>query len=402
MKVNYSIYMLNNFFNKSMKIMSENFLDKLQKGKLLVTFPDYTERLFIGRQKGYEANIKLNNYKIFSKLTRKAATGLAESYMDGDFETKDLSKLLLFSRDNESDFLKNKKNFIVDYCVKFKHFLNENTKKKSKKNIEYHYDLGNKFYEHWLDQSMTYSSAIFSPNNDNLYNAQINKYNQIAKPMNLSENSTLLEIGCGWGGFSTYVAKNYKSKVKAITISKEQYEYASQRISKEGLNEKISIEMRDYRDINEKYSNIASIEMFEAVGKKYWITFLDKIKNSLLSEGVASLQIITINEIMADKYQSNPDFIQQYIFPGGVLPSKSQLKNISSDIGLSFIELQNFKNSYAKTLQIWNDKFQISWPEIASQGFSLRFKKMWEYYLSYCEVGFLTGATDVSHFIIKK
>ena len=249
---------------------------------------------------------------------------------------------------------------------------------------------------------MTYSSAIFSPNNDNLYNAQINKYNQIAKPMNLSENSTLLEIGCGWGGFSTYVAKNYKSKVKAITISKEQYEYASQRISKEGLNEKISIEMRDYRDINEKYSNIASIEMFEAVGKKYWITFLDKIKNSLLSEGVASLQIITINEIMADKYQSNPDFIQQYIFPGGVLPSKSQLKNISSDIGLSFIELQNFKNSYAKTLQIWNDKFQTSWPEIASQGFSLRFKKMWEYYLSYCDVGFLTGATDVSHFVIKK
>jgi cyclopropane-fatty-acyl-phospholipid synthase len=310
-----------------MKIMSENFLDKLQKGKLLVTYPDYTERLFIGRQKGYEANIKLNNYKIFSKLTRKAATGLAESYMDGDFETKDLSKLLLFSRDNESDFLKNKKNFIVDYCIKFKHFLNENTKKKSKKNIEYHYDLGNKFYEHWLDQSMTYSSAIFSPNNDNLYNAQINKYNQIAKPMNLSENSTLLEIGCGGGGFSTYIAKNYKSKVKAITISKEQYEYASQRVSKEGLNEKISIEMRDYRDINEKYSNIASIEMFEAVGKKYWITFLDKIKNSLLSEGVASLQIITINEIMADKYQSNPDFIQQYIFPGGVLPSKNQLNS---------------------------------------------------------------------------
>ena len=395
--------MFNYYFNKSMEKICDNFLNRISKGKLIVTYSDNNKKIFYGKKIGHEADIKFNNYKLFSKLLKKGPTGLAESYMDGDFETSNLSKLLLLGYENESDYLKNKnKNIFLNYVVKFKHYLNENTKVKSKKNIKYHYDLGNDFYKYWLDQSMTYSSAIFNNKNFDLYNAQINKYEQIAKPMYLNENSNLLEIGCGWGGFSTYVAKKYKTKIKAITISKEQFDFASKKISKEGLNEMISLEMRDYRDIKEKYSNIASIEMFEAVGKKYWGTFLNTIKSTLVPEGIASLQIITINDEKAEFYQNNPDFIQQYIFPGGVLPSKRQLKKITSEIGLSFIELQNYKNSYAKTLQIWNNKFQNSWPEIASQGFSIRFKKMWEYYLSYCETGFLTGATDVSQFIIKK
>jgi len=394
---------IDKYFNKSMRKIADNFLCKLKKGTLEVTYPNQEKKIFFASKCGYKADIKLNNFNLFSKLLRKGSTGLAESYMDGDFYSENLSNLLLFGFDNESDLLINRTHTsIIDYYIKFRHFLNQNTKVKSKKNIKKHYDLGNNFYKHWLDQSMTYSSAIFSDNNYNLHDAQINKYKNIARPLFLNENSTLLEVGCGWGGFSIYVAKNYQSKVKAITISKEQFEFASQRISDEGLNEKISIEMRDYRDIDEKYSSIASIEMFEAVGKKYWKTFLNKIKDSLISEGIASLQIITIDDIRANKYQNNPDFIQQYIFPGGVLPSKRQLMNISSEIGISFAELQNFKKSYAKTLQIWNNKFQKTWPEIAAQGFSLRFKKMWEYYLAYCEVGFLSGATDVSQFIIKK
>jgi cyclopropane-fatty-acyl-phospholipid synthase len=394
--------LFNNYFNQSLKKISDNFLCKLSKGRLSVTYPDNKQRKFIGEKKGYEADIKFNNYKLFNKLIRKGSIGFAESYMDGDFETNNLSRLLLFGFDNETNYVDNKKNLIINFYIRLKHYFNENTKNKSKKNIKYHYDLGNDFYKHWLDKSMTYSSAIFSDKDSSLFDAQINKYDQIVKPMNLNENSNLLEIGCGWGGFSSYVAKKYKTKVKAITISKEQYDFASKYISQEGLNEKVSIEMKDYRDVNEKYTNIASIEMFEAVGKKYWETFLETLKKSLLKEGIASLQIITINENKVDKYQNNPDFIQQYIFPGGILPSKNQLNIISNDIGLSFIEVQNFKHSYAKTLQIWNDEFQSSWPDIASQGFSLRFKKMWEYYLSYCEVGFLTGATDVSQFIIKK
>jgi len=392
-----------NYINNSMKKIANNFLKKNKKGILNVTYPNGTKKEFIGINSGYTANIKFNNYKLFSKLLRKGTTGFAESYMDGDFETNNLSKLLLFGYDNESDYLENKKGkSFIKYYINFKHYLNENTKSNSRKNISYHYDLGNNFYKHWLDQSMTYSSAIFPKKNDDLFNAQINKYEEIAKPFQLNENSNLLDIGCGWGGFSTYVAKNYGSKVKAITISKEQHDFTAQRIFNEGLNEKVKVEMKDYREINGKYSNIASIEMFEAVGKKYWGTFLYTIKNSLSKDGTASLQIITINDDKAENYQNNPDFIQQYIFPGGVLPSKKQLTNIANQIGLSFIELQNFKNSYAKTLQIWNNKFQLAWPNIASQGFSLRFKKMWEYYLSYCEAGFVSGSTDVSQFIVKK
>ena len=393
---------INQYFDHSMKKISYNFLIKLRKGKLSVIYPDGVKNFFTADLSGHEADIKLNNYKLFSKVIRKGAIGFAESYMDGDFETNNLSKLMLFGHDNESYFLDNKKNLIINYYIRFKHYLNENTKSKSKKNIEYHYDLGNNFYKHWLDQSMTYSSAIFPDKNQNLFDAQINKFDEIVKPMKLNENSNLLEIGCGWGGFSSHVAKKYKAKVKAITISKAQFEFASQRILREGLNEKVTIEMRDYRDINDNYSNIASIEMFEAVGKKYWGTYLNALKKSLVPDGLASLQIITIKDDRAEEYQNNPDFIQQYIFPGGVLPSKKQLKKITNDLGLSFIELQNFKNSYAKTLQIWNEKFQNAWPDIATQGFSLRFKKMWEYYLSYSETGFLNGATDVSQFIIKK
>ena len=391
------------YFNQSVRKMAHKFFFRLSKGKLNVIYPNGDKQSFFGTKSGYEADIKLNNFKLFSKLLRKGAVGFAESYMDGDFHSSNLSNLLLFGFENESDFLKNiNKNSFLEYYVKLRHYFNQNTKIKSKKNIKFHYDLGNNFYKQWLDQTMTYSSAICHAKNIDLYDGQINKYEQIVKPMHLNENSTLLEIGCGWGGFSTYVAKKYKSKIKAITISKAQFDYTSQRIKNEGLNEMVSVEMQDYRDIDKVYSNIASIEMFEAVGKEYWSTFLETVKKSLTAEGLASLQIITINHDKAYKYQQNPDFIQQYIFPGGVLPSKIQLKKITNELGISLIEVQNFKNSYAKTLQIWNNKFQNSWPEIANQGFSIRFKKMWEYYLSYCEVGFLTGATDVSQFILKK
>ena len=392
------------YFNQSIKKIADNFFLKIKKGKLNVFYPNGDQHLFSGSINGYEAHIKLNNFKLFSKLLRKGAVGFAESYMDGDFNSSNLSNLLLFGFDNESDFLKNmNKNSVLEYYVKIRHYLNQNTKVKSKKNIKSHYDLGNDFYKQWLDQTMTYSSAIFPEKNYNLYDAQIHKYEQIAKPMQLNENSSLLEIGCGWGGFSTYIAKTYKSKVKAITISKAQFEYTSQRVKNEGLNEMVSVEMQDYRDVNRTYSNIASIEMFEAVGKEYWETFIETIKKSLNNQGLASLQIITICDDKALYYQKNPDFIQQYIFPGGVLPSKTQLKKLTRDKGLLFIEEQSFKNSYAKTLNLWNYKFQKAWPNISvQQGFPLRFKKMWEYYLTYCEVGFLTGTTDVSHFILKK
>ena len=394
---------MDNYFNFYLQKIANNFLNKIEYGSIHVRYPSQKIIEYNSQKPGYIAHINLNNFKLFLKLFKKGSVGFAESYMDGDFESSNLLNLLLFANQNEASFLKKKKaRLIYDYFIKLKHYLNENTKLKSKENIRYHYDLGNNFYKYWLDNSMTYSSALFHKNENNLYKAQINKYKGIAEPLQLNENSTLLEIGCGWGGFSTYIAKNYKSKVKAITISKEQFDFTSKKIFTEGLNDKITLEMKDYRDINEKFTNIASIEMFEAVGKKYWRTFFSKIKNSLLDNGIASFQIISIHDEKAFDYQKNPDFIQQYIFPGGVLPSKKQLKKLTTELGLGFEEYVSFKQSYAKTLNLWNKKFQNSWSKIEQEGFNIRFKKMWEYYLSYCEAGFLSGATDVSQFVIKK
>lgn len=226
---------IDNYLRDSFRKIADNLLSKVKLGNLSVTYPDGEKKNFSGDRSGYIVDIQFNNYKLFTKLLHKGATGLAESYMDGDFDTKDLSKLLLFCYENESYFLKGKNKYLIlDYYIKFKHYLNENTKSKSKKNISYHYDLGNDFYKHWLDKSMTYSSAIFSSTNSDLFEAQINKYKEIAKPLNLNENSTLLEIGCGWGGFATFIAKNYGANVTAITISKEQYNFASKKILMRG------------------------------------------------------------------------------------------------------------------------------------------------------------------------
>lgn len=263
-------------------------------------------------------------------------------------------------------------------------------------------DLGNSFYDKWLDKSMTYSSAFFEKEDQNLFDAQLNKYHKISKALNLNENSKVLEIGCGWGGFSAYVAKNFKSKIDAITISKAQFEYASKNIQKEGLGEKVSIKFKDYRDIESHYTNIASIEMFEAVGKKYWETYFNIVRNSLVNSGKAALQVITIDEKRSFNYQNQPDFIQQYIFPGGMLPTKIELSEINQKVGLNFKEIKSFGLSYAKTLKLWNNQFQSSWHDLVKLGFNDRFKRMWEFYLAYCETGFISKTTDVSHFLINK
>ncbi len=394
---------VNDKFQQSFEIVAEKFLSKIRFGELIVTFPSGVTKSFKGTNGDEIADLKLHNYKFFSKIFKRKSIGFAESYMDGDFSTSDLTKLLLISYKNEKYFLHNlKSNIFFNIYSKFKHFLNENTKKQSKKNIEYHYDLGNSFYDKWLDQSMTYSSAYFDKDNQNLYDAQISKYHQIAKSLNLNENSKVLEIGCGWGGFSSYIAKNFKSKIDAITISKEQFEYASSKIQQEGLGEKVSIKYSDYRDVDNKYSNIASIEMFEAVGKKYWEKYFSIVKKSLGDSGKAVLQIITIDDQRAINYHRQPDFIQQYIFPGGMLPTKKNLKEINYKVGLEFKEIKSFGLSYAKTLNLWNQQFQNSWEELVQLGFNVRFKRMWEYYLSYCETGFLSKSTDVSHFLINR
>tara|TARA_Y100000590_G_C15746547_1_gene1022261 strand:+ start:7549 stop:8739 length:1191 start_codon:yes stop_codon:yes gene_type:complete len=393
---------LSNFFSISLENFVNKIFDQTQYGSLLVYFPSGQLKIYKGNKEGVNADIKFNNFLVVSKFLKKGPVGFAESYMDEDFTTTNLKNLLIFTEINKSCYLDFQKgNWFYRFVSKAGHYLNQNTISKSKKNISYHYDLGNRFYELWLDESMTYSSGFFELNSDNLLNAQINKYKKIIEPMNLNENSKILEIGCGWGGFSSYVAKKFGSKIDAITISKEQFEYTLKKIYKEGLNEKVKVYLQDYRDINNKYDKIVSIEMFEAVGIKYWPVYFRKIKNSLKDNGIAALQIITINEKKRKYYQNNPDFIQQYIFPGGVLPSKKQLYQLTENLGFKLFEINSFGKSYANTLNLWNEQFQNEWNQIAEQGYSKRFKRMWEYYLSYCEAGFLTKATDVSHFLLK-
>ena len=390
-------------FQNSIENITKSFFSKIYYGSIKVTFPSGNIAIFKGQKEGYSADIKIFNYKFVSKIFKKKSVGLAESYIDGYFSTSNLTELLLLAFQNEEHFLNNiKANWLYSTYSKLSHYLKENNKKQSKKNIKFHYDLGNDFYNKWLDKSMTYSSAFFDKDNLDLYEAQINKYSKVAEALSLNENSNLLEIGCGWGGFSSFAAKNYKSKVDAITISKEQFEFTSNIIQKEGLNEKVKVIFKDYRDINKKYSNIASIEMFEAVGKKYWDRYFEVVKNSLINGGNAALQIITINENRAMSYQNQPDFIQQYIFPGGMLPSKKQLNDINNQAGLKCRELLSFGKSYAKTLSLWNVKFQSSWHDLSNMGFNLKFKRMWEFYLSYCETGFISKSTDVSHFLVNK
>ncbi len=396
------MYNFNNILNLSIEKIAIKLFQKTIYGNLTVFFPSKNYYFFKGKELGVDAVIQLNNFSLIKKILTKGAIGFAESYMDGDFSTKDLKNLLVFAENNRSAFLSfsNEKKLNKIYR-KIKHYFNQNTISQARKNIKYHYDLGNNFYELWLDETMTYSSGFFSKYNEDLLTSQINKYKKIIEPMNISEKSSILEIGCGWGGFSTFVAKNFNAKIDAITISREQFEYTSKKILKEGLNEKINVKLQDYRNINKKYNNIISIEMFEAVGKKYWPTYFKKIKENLLDNGKAVFQIITISENKREAYQNNPDFIQQYIFPGGILPSKVQLYDMTSSLGLNFSELNSFGESYANTLNLWNRRFQKKWNQISQQGYSERFKRMWEFYFSYCEAGFITKSTDVSQFLLK-
>ena len=282
-----------------------------------------------------------------------------------------------------------------------RHVFNRNSKAGSKRNIEAHYDLGNEFYELWLDETMTYSSALYSDPNFNLVQAQNAKYERIVEELNLSQNSSVLEIGCGWGGFAEYAAKERGANVTCLTISPSQREWALKRIQREGLGEKVKIRLEDYRDHEGKYDGIASIEMFEAVGESYWPSYFSKVSESLNAGAKAALQIITIQDSLFPRYRKRADFIQRYIFPGGMLPSELALREQVMDAGLQIEQTHYFGPDYAKTLRIWAKAFEEKWGQIAPLGFDERFRRMWRFYLSYCEAGFDNGRINVGHFTLR-
>ena len=348
-----------------------------------------------------KVSLEIKDESFIYNLIKNGSVGLGESYMKGFFITNNLSDLIELTARNIGIIYKFSGILDLTIINYIKRKFIKNTKTRSKENIARHYDLGNDFFSLWLDKSLTYSSAIFKEPDQDLFEAQKNKYQKLIDLLQPSSGSRVLEIGCGWGGFAEYLGTNYDVKLDCITISQRQFEFAKERIHKYGLNEKVNIELKDYRDLKAKYDHIASIEMIEAVGQDYLNSYFNTIKNNLLPSGTAGIQAITIDDQLFDRYKNKEDFIQKYIFPGGFLPSKSELQNYVDKNGLKFNEYNSYANHYSETLIVWREIFNKKWDLIKKQGFDLKFKKMWEFYLSYCEAGFKSKNIDLIQFSLQ-
>ena len=381
----------------------ENFiLNKLKsiKGGSL-NLKNYNKEIkFFGEPNGIvKADISVHNPKFYFNILKGGSTGLAECYVRDEFTTSDLTSLIELTARNIS--LTHRFSGILKIKLLknlFKNIFASNTKSKSKEHISKHYDLGNEFFSIWLDKTLTYSSAIYEKHTDNLSNAQINKYNKLIDFIKPKPGDKVLEVGCGWGGFAEHLTKNYDVKLDCITISKKQLEFTKKRIFNAGLNEKVNIRFLDYRDVKGQYDSIASIEMIEAVGEKYLNKYFSMIKNNLKPGGIGAIQAIIIKDELFDQYRKNEDFIQKYIFPGGFLPSLQSIKDHSERSGLQLTAYNSYGTHYSNTLKKWRENFINSWGDISKQGFDQSFKKIWDFYFSYCEAGFKSKNIDLIQF----
>ncbi len=390
------------FLNKTADKLVYKFLSKIDNGYLeIITFEGNFLK-FGNPNNTLKANIIIKNPNFNYNLIRGGSIGFAESYMRGEFETNNLSNLIELTARNIKLIYKFAGLLDLPVINFFKNKIIKNTKSRSKQNIAKHYDLGNDFFSLWLDDTLTYSSAIFDDKSKNLSDAQNNKYQKLIDLIKPGTGDKVLEIGCGWGGFAEYLGKKYDVKLDCITISKKQYEFAKERIFKSGLNEKVNIEIKDYRDLQGKYNSIASIEMIEAVGQNYLESYFKTIKSNLSEGGKAAIQAITIDDSLFDRYKNKQDFIQKYIFPGGFLPNKNSINRYVSDNGLTINSYISYADHYANTLTIWRNEFIKKWEQIKSKGFDLTFKRMWEFYLSYCEAGFRSKNIDLIQFSMQK
>ena len=377
----------------------------LPVGELHLTLPDGSTHHFAGKQTGASADLHIVSQEGLLRIIKDGKMGFCEAYMAGQVETKALVNLIEYAvTNNQIVEEKLKMNLLSWFATRLGHILRRNSKKGSRKNIAYHYDLGNDFYALWLDETMTYSSAVFDETTPNLARAQQNKYRKLAEMADLQPGDHVLEIGCGWGGFAEFAATEYNVKLTCITISQEQYLYAKDRIEAAGLSDKVDIKITDYRDLeSQSFDKVISIEMFEAVGMAYWSTYFDKISDVLRKGGKAALQVITIDDHEFESYRTTPDFIQKYIFPGGMLPSMEKITPPIEAAGMTLAETNGYGLHYAKTLEKWRHDFLNKWPQISEMGeFDTRFKRMWELYLAYCEGGFKSGMIDVKQMMLTK
>ena len=376
----------------------------LPLGSLCVQIPDGRTFRVGGTSPGPNAELVLHNWHLPHRAFSNATIGVAESYIDGDWTSPDITAFLELFLVNQDmgEKLAGGASWFMTAVQRLRHWLNENTLTNSKKNISAHYDLGNAFYSAWLDPSMTYSSALFAEGAHSLEAAQEAKYRALANRMGIKPSDHVLEIGCGWGGFSEFAAREIGCAVTGLTISRQQLDYASERIFKAGLADRVKLKFQDYRDEKGVYDHIASIEMFEAVGERFWPAYFGRLNASLKPGGTAGLQVITINEPNFKSYRQRPDFIQRYVFPGGMLPTPQHLTALGVSHGLGLKSEAVFGADYARTLKEWRARFNGAWGEIAGQGFDARFKRLWEFYLHYCEAGFRSGYIDVRQVVFAK
>ncbi|WP_022976652.1 SAM-dependent methyltransferase [Nevskia ramosa] len=371
-------------------------------GTLDIVLPNGSTRRFEGREPGPHGLWQIKNERLMRHLLTGGEVGIGDAYLDDCWDTPDLTRLLMVMYLNEPHY---KGPFEMNWIGRFfgmvKHKLKANTKRTAKKNIEYHYDLGNEFYKMWLDETMAYSSGMYIQPNETLMDAQINKFRLMYERLELRPEHTLLEIGSGWGGFAIYAATHSGCRVHSITLSNEQYAEAKIRAENAGVSDRVSFEIRDYRDVTETYDRVVSIEMYEAVGEEYWPGYFQAIGKALKPGGIAAIQGITINPAIFDHYRSKRDFIQKYIFPGGMLCPPTLFETLSKQAGLVASDARFYAKDYADTLAAWHRNVLGVREQIVKQ-FDERFLRMWRYYLSYCECGFRTGSIDLMHITLTK
>lgn len=351
---------------------------------------------------GISADIQLKSYRPLWSAMHRASIGFAESFMSGHWESSDPGKIIRFYLQNRTGFDQSSRLlFFTSIADRLWHWRRDNNRAKARQNIEAHYDLGNDFFGLWLDQTMTYSSAWFAGGARSLEAAQLAKYRRIIEALDLAPGHQIHEIGCGWGGFAEEAGK-IGAKVRGITLSHEQLSYAQDRIRTAGLSDTCTFHLEDYRDTQGTFDRIVSIEMIEAVGEAHWPHYFRLLRERLKAGGMAVIQAITIAEQNFENYRKDVDFIQRYIFPGGILPSEKIIEQQCARAGLSLEPLERFGASYAKTLAHWRERFEAAWPAIADLGFDERFRRMWRFYLHYCEAGFAEGVINVGIYRMRR
>lgn len=370
------------------KLFLETFRN-IDCGAIRISLPDGSNHEFSGKANGPHAELKIHDIRAIVAFAYKGDIGFAESYREGWWDSEDLTTLFMFGLQNEESLDRYiYGSFLGRMASRFAYFFTRNTLQGSQKNIHAHYDLGNDFYKLWLDPSMTYSSALFADSTEDLTSAQYRKYDRIIDRLNAS--GTLLEIGCGWGGFAERALDRRDYAIKGLTISKEQHDYAKKRLKGDAV-----ISLEDYRLQTGKYDQIVSIEMFEAVGEQFWPVYFSQVKSLLANKGKALIQTITIKDKYFERYRKGGDPIRTFVFPGGMLPSPERFVQASSDAGLTMTDQFAFGKDYGLTLRAWLNKFEQHLGEVKALGFDEKFIRLWRFYLTCCIASFEAGRTDV-------